>query len=91
MPARGVDGGVWNDSLLQNCCHHGGFSTHQSATQISIWELSSSSCHTPSITKSTSCLLKHHLGRGDDRTGGGVESPIIQVTAQKSPPPRSLP
>lgn len=46
------------------------FFTHQSATQISIWALSSSSCHTPSITKSTSCLLKHHLGRGD---GGGVE------------------
>lgn len=61
------------------------FFPHQSATQISIWALSSSSCHTPSITKSTSCLLKHHLERGD---GEGMRQ---KVTAQKSPPPRSLP
>lgn len=61
------------------------FFPHQSATQISIWALSSSSCHTPSITKSTSCLLKHHLERGD---GVGMRQ---EVTGQKSPPPRSLP
>lgn len=61
------------------------FFTHQSATQISIWALSSSSCHTPSITKSTSCLLKHHLERGD---GEGMWQ---KATAQKSPPPRSPP
>lgn len=62
------------------------FFTHQSATQISIWALSSSSCHTPSITKSTSCRLKHHLGRGGGRGGGGADNRNLEITSSQKPP-----